>query len=69
MLQGPDVPESKLVNDLVSTLDPGAALCDYAGISAFANSQSQSLCELIETDGSSRDRAYSEWHVVRLAAR
>jgi len=61
LVEGPGVPAGKVVQDPVSTLDLPQTFCDYAGLSLGPEVHSRSLRPLIETDGASRDFAYSEW--------
>jgi len=63
IVQGPGVPEAKVVDDPVSTIDLAATFCDYGNVSGLDTTQSTSLRNLIEKDNDSRDVAYSEWHV------
>jgi arylsulfatase A-like enzyme len=59
LLRGPGVPEGRIVEDPVSTLDLPATLADYAAVD-FQPKHSRSLRGLVEGKGS-RDFAYSEW--------
>lgn len=61
IVRGPNVPAGKVVEDPVSTLDLCATFADYAGDSMEDGHHSRSLRRLIESDGDSRDFAYSEW--------
>jgi arylsulfatase A-like enzyme len=61
LLRGPGVPQGKVVGDPVSTIDLPATFADYAGVPLPQAKHSHSLRKLIETDGASRDFAYSEW--------
>ncbi len=61
LFEGPGIPAGKVVQDPVSTLDLPQTFCDYAGVSLSHAVHSRSLRPLLETDGASRDFAYSEW--------
>ncbi len=60
LVEGPGVPQGKVVADPVSTLDLPQTFCDYAGTALPAGAHSRSLRPLIE-GGASRDFALSEW--------
>ncbi|MBT3917017.1 MAG: sulfatase-like hydrolase/transferase [Rhodospirillaceae bacterium] len=60
--KGPGIPENKVVQDPVSTLDLAASFYDWANVEKPANIQSASLRGLIEGTSDSRDVAYSEWN-------
>jgi hypothetical protein len=59
IFQGPGIPQGKIVQDPVSTLDLPATFADFAGV-RFSTPHSRSLRNLIEGEAS-RDFAYSEW--------
>jgi arylsulfatase A-like enzyme len=61
--RGPGVAASKVVSEPVSTLDLAATFYDYAGAAAPMQLQSRTLKPLLEGAASSRDAAWSEWHV------
>lgn len=61
LFRGPGVPANKVVAEPVSTVDLPATFADFAGVALPAAKHSQSLRNLIETEGASRDFAYSEW--------
>jgi len=61
IFQGPGVPQGRVVADPVSTIDLGATFADYAGVALPAAKHGRSLRPLIDSDGASRDFAYSEW--------
>ena len=61
IVRGPGVPAAKVVADPISTIDIPATIGDYAGVAMPDARHSRSLKKLIETDGDSRDFAYSEW--------
>ena len=59
--RGPGISAGAAIATPVSTLDLAARFYDWAGVSAPAELQSQSLGPLLEGGGGSRDVAYSEW--------
>ncbi|MGQ0547086.1 MAG: sulfatase-like hydrolase/transferase [Betaproteobacteria bacterium] len=59
IMQGPGIPQGKIVADPVSTVDLPATFADYAGVD-FQPKHSTSLKKLIQGKGG-RDFAYSEW--------
>jgi arylsulfatase A-like enzyme len=61
LFEGPGIPAGKVIEDPVSTLDLAQTFCDYARTSLPQGAHSRSLRPLIESDGESRDFAYSEW--------
>jgi arylsulfatase A-like enzyme len=60
LFQGPGIPNGKIVADPVSTVDLPATFADFAGV-GFSSPHSKSLRKLIQSDGETRDFAYSEW--------
>jgi arylsulfatase A-like enzyme len=63
VVRGPGVLAGQIVDDPMSTLDLAATFHEYAGVAPVRQLQSRSLRPLLETQGTSRDVAYSEWHV------
>ncbi len=61
IVKGPNVPQGKVVDDPVSTLDLPATLYDYCGTGPAGPIHGRSLRRLIDGDSDSRDFAYSEW--------
>jgi len=59
LFQGPGVPEGKIVDDPVSTLDLSATFADFADV-RFAPLHGKSLRKMIQGNAS-RDFSYSEW--------
>jgi arylsulfatase A-like enzyme len=59
LFQGPGVPNGKIVDDPVSTLDLPATFADFSGV-RFSPLHSRSLKNMIQGEAS-RDFAYSEW--------
>ncbi len=60
IVQGPRVPEAKVVRDPVSTLDLPATFYDYCDVNPAGPIHSRSLRPLIEGDAT-REHAYNEW--------
>jgi len=60
IFSGPGIPQGKIVSDPVSTVDLPATFAAFAGVD-FSSPHSRSLHKLIQTDGETRDFAYSEW--------
>jgi arylsulfatase A-like enzyme len=60
LFQGPGIPQGKIVQDPVSTVDLPATFADYARVSFDGRKHSRSLRNLIQGDAG-RDFAYSEW--------
>ena len=61
--RGPGVAQNKVVTEPVSTLDLAATFYDYAGTTAPMAVQSRTLKPLLAGASSTRDAAWSEWHV------
>ena len=61
IVRGPQVPQNKVVDEPVSTLDLAATFSDWAGVPSDGPQHGSSLRPLIETDQASRDFALSEW--------
>src|SRR6185436_1436273 len=59
LFQGPDIPQGRVVQDPVSTLDLPATFADFAGV-RFSTAHSRSVRSLMNGDGG-RDFCYSEW--------
>ena len=59
IFQGPGIPQARIVQDPVSTVDLPATFADYCGV-PFAGQHSRSLRKLME-QRETRDFAYSEW--------
>jgi arylsulfatase A-like enzyme len=62
LMVGPDIPENKLVDMPVSTIDLAATFLETAGIQENQNEQSQSLYSVINGK-SHRECVWSEWYV------
>jgi arylsulfatase A-like enzyme len=60
---GPDVGQSSVVEEPVSTVDLAPTFLDYAGVSAQLGPQGCSLRTLLQGGAEKREAAYSEWHV------
>jgi arylsulfatase A-like enzyme len=60
LVRGPGVPEGKVVDEPVSTIDLPATFADYAGVSLADARHSRSIKPLIDSSAS-RDFAFSEW--------
>ena len=65
--RGPEVPQGKVVDDPVSTLDLGASFADYGAAQTLLPQHGASLRPLIEGDGT-RDFALNEWELLPTRA-
>lgn len=63
ILQGAGIPEGRLVDDPVSTLDLAATFYDYCGVDAGRGLHGRTLRPLIDGNGDTRDFAYNEWNL------
>jgi arylsulfatase A-like enzyme len=61
IVTGPGVPQGKVVDEPVSTVDIAPTFLDYAGVNPIRPLHGQSLRPLIEGEGGSRNFALSEW--------
>lgn len=61
IVKGPGVPEDKVVEEPVSTMDLGATFLDYADAAPPRELNGRSLKPLVEKANESRDFAYNEW--------
>ena len=68
IFRGPGVPEGKVVNEPVSTLDLGATFYDYADVVPRIKQHGRTLKPLIETENASRDFARNEWELLPTRA-
>ena len=63
IVRGPGVPENRVVDEPVSTLDLTATFCDLAESDPLLPQHGQSLRPLLEGDGT-RDFAMNEWQLL-----
>lgn len=63
LFAGPGIEGGRVVDEVVSTVDLAATLCDLAGAPGVNSAQSRSLKPLLEGGAQSRDYALSEWHI------
>lgn len=64
ILRGAGVPQGKIVQAPVSTLDLAPTFLDYSSASPLLPQHGRSLRPLIEGKSSSRDYAYNEWELL-----
>ena len=64
IVSGPGVPEGKIVDDPVSTLDLAPTFFDYSGAEPLLNQHGATLRPLIETDTAVREFALNEWDLL-----
>jgi arylsulfatase A-like enzyme len=62
IIKGPGVPQNKIIDEPVSTLDLAATFYDYGGVDMGGPLHSRSLRQLIDGNGT-RDFAYNEWQL------
>jgi arylsulfatase A-like enzyme len=62
--RGPGIPEGKVVDEPVSTLDISSTLYDYCQVESPYKNHGESMRKLVENEDASRDFAYNEWNVL-----
>lgn len=66
--KGPGIPEGKVVDEPVSTLDLGPTFFDLAGADPLQKQHGESLRPLLETDDAKREFAFNEWELLPTRA-
>ena len=64
IVRGPGVPQNKVVDAPVSTLDLGPTFYDYGAATALQTQHGETLRPLIETDDADRAFALNEWELL-----
>lgn len=61
---GPGIPEGRIVDEPVSTIDLSPTFMDYAQTTPSLTQHGESVRDLIETDEATRDFAMNEWELL-----
>lgn len=63
VFNGPGIPQGRIVEEPVSTMDLAATFLDFAGLATRPDMHGRSLRGLINGDGTHREFTYSEWEL------